>query len=477
VRDERASLRDGLFALPRRVHLIGIRGAGMRGIAVALAAKGHRVTGSDAAEAPDSCRLAAAGIRVVRGHDAENLPADADLVIHSAAIREGNPELAEARRRSLPVVKYAEALGGLMALSRGIAVAGAHGKTTTTGLLAWTLAQLGADPTFVVGGEVPELGGSSRVGKGEFLVAEACEYDRSFHRLRPEVAIVTNIDEDHLDYYSDLAEITAAFVEFGRLLPPRGLLATLNEHGRTFLEARLPAPVVTVGIEKDADWVARDCAPLPGGTLFTARYGARDVARVRLQLPGYHNVLNALLVMAVSTHLGFDPEAAGHAMGLFRGVGRRFDVKWNYGDLVVVDDYAHHPAEIRACLASVRAAWPNARVWVVFQPHQASRTRFLLREFASALHTADRVVVPDIFFARDSEEERRRISSRDLVMKIRNLGTKAEHVPDFPEIEEYLLAELRPRDVLVTMGAGDVYRVADAIVARLKGFRSMNIPA
>jgi UDP-N-acetylmuramate--alanine ligase len=414
---------------------------------------------------------------VAEGHSPENLPPDADLVVASAAVKESNPEVAEARRRGVAVIKYSEALGALMVAARGIAVAGAHGKTTTTGLLAYVLTELGDDPTFVAGGEVADLGGSSHVGQGDVLVAEACEYDRSFHRLRPEIAIVTNIDEDHLDYYKDLREITESFRHFARLLPPHGLLVTLNEHARTFAEGGLRAPVMSVGIDRDADWTAVDVEAIRGGMRFTACFGGRPVASVETSLPGCHNVLNCLLVLGVATHLGHDPERVAGAIRGFRGVTRRFDVRYDHGDLVVVDDYAHHPAEIRACLGAVRATWPGARVWVVFQPHQASRTRFLLREFAAALTAADRVVVPSIFFARDSDEEKRSVSSQDLVLKIRNHGTKAEHIPDFNRIEEYLVGHLRPRDVLVTMGAGDVYLVADAVVSRLTGFRNLCIPA
>jgi UDP-N-acetylmuramate--alanine ligase len=463
------------FARPRRPHLIGIGGSGMSGIAALLAAGGHRVTGSDRAGGDAIPRLRAAGIPAVVGEDAANVPEDADLV---AAIKDGNPELEAARRRGLPVVKYAVALGALMAGRRGIAVAGAHGKTTTTGLLAFVMDRLGDDPSFVVGGRVGPLGGSSRVGGGPFLVAEACEYDRSFHNLRPEMAIVTNIDEDHLDYYSGLAEITEAFRTFARLLPGDGLLVTSNELSEVFgAAAGLACPVRTVGIGGYADWVAKDVVVERGRTRFTVHRGGEEVGRASIRLPGHHNVLNALTVIALASHLGHDPAAAIAAAREFRGVSRRLELRFRRGGISVMDDYAHHPAEIRASLKAVRSQNPGARIWCVFQPHQASRTRFLLREFAAALTEADRVIVPDIYFARDSEEERRLISSLDLVKKILNLGTDALYRPDFEEIATHLLDRLRPRDVLVTMGAGDVFRVADTVAERLEGYGNASIPA
>jgi len=470
--------RESTFGSTRRPHLVGIGGAGMSGIAAALAAQGHRVTGSDLADSEAVRALREAGVAVAVGNAAENVPEDADLLIVSAAVRDGNPELEEARRRDLPVLKYAEALGALMAERRGIAVAGAHGKTTTTGLLAFVLSRLGADPTFVVGGKVAPLGGSSGVGEGPFLVAEACEYDRSFHHLHPEIAIVTNIDEDHLDYYSGIAEITEAFRVFARHLPADGKLVTLNELSEAFgPDSGVSCPVEFVGLSGFADWVAKDWEMNPRYTRFTAVRRREEVARVTLRLPGFHNVLSATMVLAVADHLGFEPSAAAAAIGKFPGVSRRLELKFRRAGVTVLDDYAHHPAEIRASLASIRGMYPGARIWCVFQPHQASRTRFLIREFAAALADADRVLVPDIYFARDSEEERRRISSFDLVKKVMNLGANASYVPDFDEIVDRLLDRIRPGDVLVTMGAGDIFRVADVVKQRLERYGRATIPS
>ena len=470
--------RETTFGQPRKPHLVGIGGSGMSGIAAALAAQGHRVTGSDLAESEPVRALREAGVGIAIGNDAANVPADADLVVISAAVKDGNPELEEATRRDLPLLKYAQALGALMAERRGIAVAGAHGKTTTNGLLAFVLSRLGADPTFVVGGKVGPLGGSSGVGEGPFLVAEACEYDRSFHHLHPEIAIVTNIDEDHLDYYSGIAEITEAFRVFARHLPANGKLITLNELSGVFgPDSGVKCPVEYAGLSAYADWTATDWEMNPRYTRFTASRRGEEVARVTLRLPGFHNVLASLMVMAVADHLDYAPVDAANAIGEFRGVSRRLELKFQRAGFTVMDDYAHHPAEIRASLSSIRGMYPGARIWCVFQPHQASRTRFLIREFAAALADADRVIVPDIFFARDSEEERRRISSFDLVKKVMNLGANATYIPDFDEIVARLLDRVRPGDVLVTMGAGDIFRVADAVKTRLESYGRATIPA
>ncbi len=471
-------MTENLFAGKKTVHFVGIGGSGMRGVATVLAAAGHRVSGSDMADGQAILDLRGAGITVTIGHDAANLPEDPDLLVISAAVRESNTEVAEARNRGIPVVKYALALGSLMAGRRGIAVAGAHGKTSTTGLLAFTLTRLGADPTYIMGGEIGSLGGSSRVGRGQDLVAEACEYDRSFLHLRPEVAIVTNIDEDHLDYYSGIAEITEAFRDFARLLPPDGLLIALNELTEAFgPDAGIGCPVEFVGIREEADWVARDVDFSGGVTSYTAARDGEEIVRVTVRLAGYHSVLNSLMVLAATTRLGHEPQEAAVAMRAFPGVRRRMELKFRRAGITVFDDYAHHPAEIRATLKAIRATHPGARIWCVFQPHQASRTRFLLREFAAALSDADRVLVPDIFFARDSEEEKRRISSRDLVKKVMNLGTRARYVPDFSTLGELLIERLRPRDVLVTMGAGNIFEVAEAVAERLEGYGSKSIPA
>jgi len=470
--------RETTFGKPRRPHFIGIGGSGMSGIAATLAAQGHRITGSDMADSETVRALRAAGVVVAVGHDALNIPADCDLVVISAAVKDGNPELAAAKERGLPILKYAEALGALMAERRGIAVAGAHGKTTTTGQLAFALTKLGADPTWVVGGKVDALGGSSGVGDGPWLVAEACEYDRSFHHLHPEIAIVTNIDEDHLDYYSGIAEITEAFRVFARHIPPTGKLIALNELSGVFgPDSGVKCPVEYVGLSGHADWIATDWEMNPRSTRFTASRRGEEVARVTLRLPGFHNILASLMVMAVADHAGYAPTESAAAIGEFRGVGRRLETKLRRAGVTVMDDFAHHPAEIRASLSSIRGMYPGARVWCVFQPHQASRTRFLIREFAAALADADRVLVPDIFFARDSEEEKRRISSFDLVKKVMNLGANASYVPDFDEIVDRLFDRLRPGDVLVTMGAGDIYRVADAVTARLESYGKATIPA
>lgn len=467
-----------MFAKRRIVHLVGIGGTGMSGLAALLHAEGHSVSGSDMKRGPSSEELAARGISVVEGHVAENLPADADLVVTSAAVPADNPEVQEADRRGLPVVKYAKALGGLMAGRRGIAVSGCHGKTTTTGMAAFVLERCGLDPSVVLGGSLPMFGGNWKHGKGEYLVAEACEYDRSFLNLTPEIAIVNNIDADHLDYFRDLQDISGAFLEFARLLPAHGLLVVNNEHDGLFKrDGGLKARVETTGLRNHADWVATDRRTERGLTKFRVQRRGEDWGTFCLRIPGLHNALNALGVVAVACHLGLDRESVQKALSDFPGVDRRLTVRYRRGGISVVDDYAHHPTEIQAVLRTLREDPATRRVIAVFQPHQASRLRILRREMAAALGGADRVLVPDVFFARDNAEDREHVNSVDLVKTLNNLGADAVYEPSFPAIVERVLADLRPGDVVVTMGAGSITGVSDDLARRLEMLGRQSIPA
>jgi len=450
----------------------------MSGLASLLLADGHAVSGSDLKTGDAMVELASRGARVFGEHAAANLPEEADLVVTSAAIPPDNPEVVEAERRGLPVVKYARALGGLMAGRRGVAVSGCHGKTTTTAMMAFVLVRAGLDPAVVLGGNIPVLGGNFRVGRGPFLVVEACESDRSFLQLCPEIAIVNNIDGDHLDYYRDLSEIVGAFVDFARLLPPEGLLVVNNEQEGLFgTGSGVRARVETTGLRSHADWVAVDRAAERGLTRFRVVRRGEDFGTFALRVPGLHNTLNALGAVAVASHLGVERDLLQAALLEFPGVDRRLQVRYRRGGIAVFDDYAHHPTEVQAVVRTLREDPSIRRVIAVFQPHQASRLRLLRREMAAALGAADRVVVPDIFFARDSEEDRRRVHSLDLVKTLNNLGADAVYEPSFPAIVERVLGDLRPGDAVVTMGAGSVTGVADELAKRLEGFGSQSIPA
>lgn len=467
-----------MFSRPRCAHLVGIGGSGMSALASLLLAEGHRVSGSDMTRGSSVEDLAARGVPVAEGHDPRNIPEEADLVVTSAAIGADNPEVLEAERRGLPVVKYARALGGLMAGRRGIAVSGCHGKTTTTGMMAFVMERCGLAPSVIVGGSLPFLGGNWRHGTGPFLVAEACEYDRSFLNLTPEIAIVNNIDADHLDYFRDLQDISGAFVDFARLLPAEGLLVVNNEQEGLFGPASgVRARVETTGLRTHAHWLAVDRVMDRGLTRFRVVRRGEEWGSFALRVPGLHNTLNALGVVAVASHLGLDRASIREALLDFPGVDRRLQVRYRRGGITVVDDYAHHPAEVQAVLRTLRDDPGTRRVLAVFQPHQASRLRILRREMAGALGAADRVLVPDIFFSRDSAEDRERVHALDLVKTLNNLGADASYEPSFPGIVERILADLRPGDTVVTMGAGNITGVSHDLARRLEALGRQSIPA
>jgi UDP-N-acetylmuramate--alanine ligase len=354
---------------------------------------------------------------------------------------------------------------------QGIAVAGCHGKTTTSSLVAQALHRAGRDPSFVIGGEVRALATSARPGRGPHFVAEACEFDRSFHRLRPQVAIVTNIDADHLDYYRDMEEIRESFRDFARLLPESGLLVVHEDFADTFRrDGVLRARVETYGVGRDADWRATDAWWDVRDQVMRwrlARAGGAEVL-MRVPLAGHHNVLNATGAVAALAEAGLSLEEAAEGVAAFGGVGRRMERVAEVGGVLLLDDYGHHPTEIRAVIRAVRSRWDGRRVLVVFQPHQASRTRALLEDFGSALAEADEVWLPPIYFARDSEEDRRRVSSDDVAARIALHGGRARTFAGLPEVVRHGVGSLRPGDVVVTMGAGDVDEVARGLAARLR---------
>jgi len=453
----------------RAIHFVGIGGCGMSGLAAFVLAEGGAVSGSDMKASAVTDRLARLGAAVHIGHDPGHVPPAADTVVASAAIKPDNPELVEARRRGLAVSKYAEFLGRLMALRQGIAVSGTHGKSTTTAMVAWALRQAGLDPSFVIGAEVPQLGGGSHAGRGPHFVVEACEFDRSFHRLVPRAACILNVEEDHLDCYTGgIAEIRESFGRFAERVPSDGLLV-VNGADKSTQEAvaGVRRPTETFGIGGDWDWRAENLEADRGRFAFDV-YRRRDLyGHVRLALAGQHNVLNAVAAAALASWAGARADQIAEALGEFQGARRRIEVLGEAAGVTVVDDYAHHPTEIAATLKAVRARFEPRRLWVVFQPHQHSRTRFLLKDFALALSRADRIIVPDIYFVRDSELERQAVRSEDLVQLIQTQGADALYIQEFPSIRRYLVESLAPGDVLLVMGAGDVWRLAGPILADL----------
>jgi UDP-N-acetylmuramate--alanine ligase len=433
--------------------------------------QGHKITGSDIQSSAVVERLGRRDIHVSIGHDGGNIPAYADCVVVSAAVKPDNPEYAEAVKRNLRICKYAEMLGELSRDMKTLAVAGTHGKSTTSGWLAYTLKRGGVDPSFVIGADVEQLGGGSGPGRGVYLVAEACEYDRSFLNLRPYVAAILNIEADHLDYYSGLDEIVGAFADFGRRVKKDGLLVANGD------DANVAAAVSAGGIGDDrveyfsmswaADWQACRLRYEDGHGCFDLTYRGERLGRVKLTLAGAHNVANSLAVAAMSRAAGLNGQQICDGLENFVGVGRRMSYKGEPAGVVVLDDYGHHPTEIRATLAAIAAAYKPRRLWCVFQPHQHSRTRFMLDDFARSFSQADVVLLPDIYFVRDSEQSRHEVNAGQLAEKINRNGREALYLGDFEKILQHLCRHSAPGDLVVTMGAGDIWKVADELICRL----------
>ena len=450
----------------KRVHFIGIGGCGMSGLARMLLDGGAIVTGSEPKPNPQTFQLSASGAKISRDQMGELLSRETDLVVRTAAVPDTNREFIAAHAFGIPSIKYAELLGQVMAERYGIAVAGTHGKSTTTAMIAFTMLQCGADPSFVVGGTVPQLGGGSRSGMGDAFVAEACEFDRSYHKLSPRVAIITNIEEDHLDCYKNgIDEIVESFRHFAQLVPANGLILANGEDQRV-LQALAGAkpPTEMVALSPGFAWSTSSTGLVNGCYRGEVSYKGKVVAELELSVAGRHNLFNATMAVAACATYGIDPAKAGKAIGGFTGVDRRMTEVGKINGAIVVDDYGHHPTEIRATLTAIRERYAPARLFCVFQPHQHSRTRFLLEDFATSFAEADETIVPDIYFVRDSEAERQRVSSDDLVDRIKKTGQKARHLPEFSAIVEYLKGQARPGDLIVTMGAGNVWEIGRDLV-------------
>lgn len=453
----------------KKVHLIGIGGIGMSGIARLLPHYGCSVSGCDVGRSDITESLARRGIPVSIGHSPEHIAHGSDLVIISAAIRDTNPELREAARRGIPVIKYAQALGWLMKDRDGIAVSGAHGKTTTTSMIAYALSYAGKDPAMVVGGLVPQLGGNSRAGRGGPFVVEACEYDRSFLNLSPKAVVVTNIDRDHLDYYSGLDELIEAFGSFAARVPADGLVA-VNGDDPNALRAvqKCSARVETFGEGTRCAWRAAEWGRADGRTRFRAFHHGRNAGIFELLVPGFYNVRNALACIAITHFFDANRQDVREALAEFRGARRRFDRLGEAAGVMVLDDYGHHPTEVRVTLDAARQEYPQRRLLCVFQPHQCSRTRVLMDDFARSFGAADRVIVPDIYSVRDSEADRASVHSLDLVRHLCRNGVEAEYGSQFPETVDRLLSSVRSGDLVMTMGAGPVDHVGRRLLRELK---------
>jgi UDP-N-acetylmuramate--alanine ligase len=449
----------------RRVHFIGIGGSGMSGLARMLMDAGAIVSGSEPKPNPQTYELSERGAKVSRDQLGELLSRDVDLVVRTAAVPDVNPEYKAALAYGIKTIKYAEMLGQVMGERFGIAVAGTHGKSTTTAMISYALLMCGADPSFVVGGTVPQLGGGSRSGGSNLFVAEACEFDRSYHNLRPKIAIVTNVEEDHLDCYKDLADIVASFKKFAGIVPPDGLILAngTDKNVARALEG-VKARVETVSLADGSTWSTHQTGIENGKYRGEVRRDGKVVAQLKMGVAGEHNLFNGTMALAACVACGIDPCKAVDAIGGFTGVDRRMTEIGRANGAVVVDDYGHHPTEVRATLKALRERYNPKRLFCVFQPHQHSRTRFLLDDFATAFALADETIVPDIYFVRDSEAERQRVSATDLVDRVRNNGNNARHMPEFATIVGYLRSEVRDGDLVVTMGAGNVWEIGRDLV-------------
>ena len=449
----------------RRIHFIGVGGSGMSGIAEVLVNLGYQVSGSDLAESAVTRRLAGLGAKVSIQHDARNIEG-ADAVVVSSAVRGDNPEVVAARAKRIPVVPRALMLAELMRLKQGIAIAGTHGKTTTTSLVASVLAEGGLDPTFVIGGRLTAAGSNARLGAGDFIVVEADESDASFLHLQPVIAVVTNIDEDHMDTYEhDFARLRQAFVQFLQNLPFYGaaILCIDDEHVREILPF-VTKPVLTYGTSPQAMVRAEEIRHDAGRMRFRARREKAAPLDVMVNLPGRHNVLNALAAIAVADELGIAEKAMLRALAEFRGVGRRFQ---SYGEVkaagggsfTVIDDYGHHPAEMAATLEAARGAFPGRRIVLAFQPHRYTRTRDLFEDFVKVLSTADALLLAEVYPA--GEPAIVAADSRTLARALRVFGkVEPVFVEDISAMPEAIRRAAQDGDVVVTMGAGSIGNVA-----------------
>jgi UDP-N-acetylmuramate--alanine ligase len=455
----------------RRIHFVGIGGIGMSGIAELLANLGYEVTGSDAKRSEVTERLEQLGVHVWAGHDARHVGA-ADVVVTSSAIRSQNPEVSEARRRHIPVIPRAEMLAELMRLRYGIAIAGAHGKTTTTSMVALVLERAGLDPTAVIGGKLSAFGSNARLGRGDYMVVEADESDRSFLKLTPAIALLTNLDREHMESYGSWENLQQAFVDFANKVPFYGaIVACVDDVGVRELLPRFTRRVITYGLNGSA-------ASIRGVNMRLEAFGsaseviqqkgevAASLGRLRLRVPGRHNLLNALGAVAVGLEAGVPFDRIAAALNEFRGADRRFQMRGEEKGVMVVDDYGHHPTEIAAVLAAARAGI-DRRVVVVFQPHRYSRTNQLLHEFGTALNAADEVVLTDIYAA--GEEPIEGLTIERVAESVRAAGDRPVHVvKDLQALPAAVSQLVRPGDLVITLGAGSIGSVGDRILSELR---------
>ncbi|MDX9893922.1 MAG: UDP-N-acetylmuramate--L-alanine ligase [Desulfofustis sp.] len=458
-----------MYHKTKRIHFVGIGGIGMSGIAELLANLGYRVSGSDLSRSRITDRLAELGCTIRIGHNRE-WSAGADVVVTSSAIGATNPEVEAAREAGIPVIMRAEMLAELMRLQKyGIAVAGSHGKTSTTSMVSWILANAGLDPTIVVGGKVDCLGGNAKLGKGDFLVAEADESDGSFLKLSPVLEVITTIDFEHPDYYRDLDHVKASFLQFIDKVPFYGAaIVCLDDPNIADILPDIGKRTITYGLTRQSDLYAEDILFADGRVHFTVKRGSDDVGRMDVAPPGRHNVYNALAALCVGFELGIPFATMAEALHRFAGVQRRMQRKGEAAGIVVVDDYGHHPTEIRATLAAIKEAWPEKRLVVLFQPHRYSRTHGLFKEFLTCFHLADELVMTDIYAASEAPIEG--VTGEGLLEEIRRHGQRhTRYIADVNDVAGAIRNDLRPGDLVLTLGAGNIVKAGEDLLALLEG--------
>ena len=459
------------FKNPEHIYFIGIGGISMSGLAQILVEEGFKISGSDMKESAMTRALEDKGIRIFYGQKAENITSlgTINAVVYTAAVRPDNPEFVAAKNAGIPMLTRAELLGQIMKeYDLPVAVSGTHGKTTTTSMLSKILLEAETDPTLSIGGIFSDIGGNIRVGKSEYFVTEACEYTNSFLSFFPKISIISNIDADHLDFFKDLDDIRHSFRKFAELLPEDGTLVINGEIDNVEeITGGLKCSIITYGSTSAYDYYPTDITyDDHGNPSFTAHLPGGKELEIALSVPGIHNVYNALSAIAVANILNIEESKIVSALDAFHGTGRRFEYKGEIGGVTIIDDYAHHPTEIRATLTAAQN-YHHSKIWCVFQPHTYTRTKALMNEFAEALSLADHVILADIYAAR--EKDNLGISSRTLRDKIVELGHECNYFPtteNFNEIEKFLLQNCTKGDLLITMGAGDVVKIGDELLGR-----------
>ena len=450
-----------------KIHFVGIGGIGMSGIAEVLLNSGYVVTGSDLQESDATRRLRSLGARVFVGHEEENLAGNPSVVVISTAVKYSNPEVLEARRRHIPVIPRAEMLAELMRMKYGVAVAGSHGKTTTTSMISAVLSTAGLDPTMVIGGRVHMFGANAKMGQGEFLVAEADESDGSFLLLSPTIAVVTNIDKEHMDFHQSMERLNESFLTFMNKVPFYGFaVLCIDDANVRGLLPKVRKRFATYGLSAEADFSAQNLRMTAAGVEFAVLHRGKLLGDLRLHLPGRHSATNALAAVAVAHELEIPFSRTGEALGAFTGIHRRFEVKGEPNGILVIDDYGHHPTEIRATIGAIRDSWKRP-LTVVFQPHRYSRTRDLFDEFLTAFEGADRLVLTEIYPA--NEDPIAGVTGEALYHAIKRKGhLDVEFVPDKSQIVTLLAEKLNDGEIALTLGAGDIYKVGEGLVEALR---------